>query len=215
MPTNKPKIAGYLNQDLFDKFKAFASENSFSDSQAIAFILEEYFGGSPMNQGELPSSTSRLDALEDEVKLLREMYSPIYDKLFRGESQGEPQGSILDDIVNLDGSSPDELPGELPQIINESPSDLPSEPLTIINESPDELPGELPQIINESPSDLPSEPLTIINELPSKLPGGLPPNKDIVWMSRKGIKRKDAIDLLSIFPDREEAFKYFLNKAKS
>ena len=111
MATNKPKIAGYLPQALHEKFKSFALANEMSDSQAIAHILEFFFDGG--SQGEPPSEPpqDRLAKIEDEIRLLKDMYSPIYNKLFPPKpdlaSIEEVLGCIPADLVNNG-----ELPGE-------------------------------------------------------------------------------------------------------
>ena len=77
-----------------------------------------------------------------------------------------------------------------------------------MNELPGESPDELPSTLNELPGESPDELPSTLDELP----GELPPNKDIVWLGRKGIKRKDAIALLREYPDRNEALKVFQQK---
>ena len=118
MATNKPKIAGYLPQALHEKFKCFASDNGMSDSQAIAHILEVFFdGGSP---SELPSEPQdRISNIEDRLKLLEEMYTPIYSKLFPTEPDTAGILEVLGFIPN------DLLPSE-PQ--GEPLDSTPSEP---------------------------------------------------------------------------------------
>jgi len=200
MATSKPKIAGYLPITLHEKFKCFASDNGMSDSQAIAHILEVFFGEPPSeSQGELPED--RLAKIEDEIRLLRDMYSPIYAKLFpqKPDTAGieEVLGFIPADLVN-DGILPSESPSDLPQgelpgeLPGESPSDLPQ----------GELPGELP---GESPSDLPGE------------PQGEPLKKDVDWLRREITKQGKEWDiangreLLQQYPDRKLALSKYLS----
>ena len=44
MPTDNPKISGYVPQQLYDRFKEYQQENDLSMSQAVILILAEYFG---------------------------------------------------------------------------------------------------------------------------------------------------------------------------
>ena len=57
MPTDNPKISGYIPQLLFDRLKEFQNERGLSMSQAIAVVLSEYFG----LEGFIKSSQSSVE----------------------------------------------------------------------------------------------------------------------------------------------------------
>ncbi len=44
MPTENPKVSGYIPQAVFDQLMQFKSDRGLSVSQAVTAILEEYFG---------------------------------------------------------------------------------------------------------------------------------------------------------------------------
>lgn len=44
MPTDNPKISGYVPQAVYDRFKEFQKEQNLSMSQVVTIILTEYFG---------------------------------------------------------------------------------------------------------------------------------------------------------------------------
>ena len=44
MPTENPKVSGYIPQVVFDQLMQFKAERGLSVSQAVTTILEEYFG---------------------------------------------------------------------------------------------------------------------------------------------------------------------------
>lgn len=44
MATSKPRVAGYVSQELKDLFQAFTQERELSESKALGVLLAEYFG---------------------------------------------------------------------------------------------------------------------------------------------------------------------------
>ena len=59
MPTENPKVSGYIPQAVFDQLMQFKSERGLSVSQAVTAILEEYFG-----LGKVDHTTQRLEEVE-------------------------------------------------------------------------------------------------------------------------------------------------------
>ena len=73
MPTNNPKVSGYVPQDVYDRLIQFRNEKGVSISQAITIVLAEYFGikteiDTPVFVGGV--TLARLEALESQVKQL-------------------------------------------------------------------------------------------------------------------------------------------------
>ena len=44
MPTENPKISGYVPQSIYNRFKQFQEEQKLPMSQVVTLILAEYFG---------------------------------------------------------------------------------------------------------------------------------------------------------------------------
>ena len=59
MPTENPKVSGYIPQPVYDQLMQFKAERSLSVSQAVTTILEEYFG-----LGKVDDTTQRLEVVE-------------------------------------------------------------------------------------------------------------------------------------------------------
>ena len=59
MPTENPKVSGYIPQVVFDKLIQFKAERGLSVSQAVTAILEEYFG-----LGKVDHTAQRLEEVE-------------------------------------------------------------------------------------------------------------------------------------------------------
>lgn len=59
MPTENPKVSGYVPPVVFDRLMQFKSERGLSVSQAITVALEEYFG-----LAKVDHTAQRLEELE-------------------------------------------------------------------------------------------------------------------------------------------------------
>ena len=59
MPTENPKVSGYIPQVVYDHLMQFKSERGLSVSQAVTAILEEYFGCSKVDH-----TNQRLEKVE-------------------------------------------------------------------------------------------------------------------------------------------------------
>ena len=60
MPTENPKVSGYIPQVVYDQLMQFKSELGLSSvSQAVTAILEEYFG-----LGKVDHTSQRLEVVE-------------------------------------------------------------------------------------------------------------------------------------------------------
>ena len=59
MPTENPKVSGYIPQVVYDQLMQFKSERGLSVSQAVTAILEEHFG-----LGKVDHTAQRLEELE-------------------------------------------------------------------------------------------------------------------------------------------------------
>ena len=59
MPTENPKVSGYIPQSVYDQLIKFKAERGLSVSQAVTTILEEYFG-----LGKVDNTTPRLEEVE-------------------------------------------------------------------------------------------------------------------------------------------------------
>ena len=73
MPTNNPKVSGYVPRDVYDRFIQFKDEQGVSISQAVTIVLAEYFEiktevDAPVSVGGV--TLARLEALEHQVKQL-------------------------------------------------------------------------------------------------------------------------------------------------
>jgi len=158
MPTDNPKVSGYIPQHVYDRFKTFCEERGISMSQAVAVIFAEYFGLDLLVKQS--SSTSgllveRVGLLEQELADLRELV----------ENHLELHGAInkKEHLVVHGGSSPEGLSSN----VAEPNTVTPSEPLIEGG-----LPGvELPEVLENvedwsAEGDLPE--IT-----PSELVGGI------------------------------------------
>ena len=59
MPTENPKVSGYIPQAVYDQLMSFKAEHGLSVSQAITAILEEHFG-----LKKADATTQRLESVE-------------------------------------------------------------------------------------------------------------------------------------------------------
>lgn len=69
MATDKPRVAGYVSQELKNLFQAFTQERGLSESKAMAVLLTEYFGVS--QEVTHPSSLDlvrRIEAIEQKME---------------------------------------------------------------------------------------------------------------------------------------------------
>jgi hypothetical protein len=169
MATNKPKVCGYIPANIHTQFKEFRTENNFSDSQALVFILESFFGSSTSGKplGGTPvihqDVTGRIDKLEEKLTLLMDMYTPIYSKLFPSKPPSdipvEHQG-IIADLLGSDAPSSLPVEHQEPQEHEDSkpPSDTPDGTLQEPQgEEDDKLPSDTPVDHQEDISDTPQE----------------------------------------------------------
>lgn len=73
MPTENPKVSGYVPQAVYDRLIEFKDQQGVSISQAITIVLAEYFGietevDAPVAVGGV--TLARLEALEKQVSQL-------------------------------------------------------------------------------------------------------------------------------------------------
>lgn len=107
MVTNKPRVAGYVSQELKDLFQAFTKERQLSESKALGVLLAEYFGVN--HKVAHPSSLDlikRIEALEAEVFRSGKKSAQVFAKAKRNSL--EPETSLLF------GESSDESPSNSP-----------------------------------------------------------------------------------------------------
>lgn len=93
MPTNNPKVSGYVPQHIYDCFKSFCDERSLSMSQAVVLILSERFElDVQVGQGSPSSSllSEKLAQLEEQVSSLSSL-------------QGTPVSELLSKVDFLTG----------------------------------------------------------------------------------------------------------------
>ena len=62
MPTENPKVSGYIPQVVYDQLMTFKAERGLSVSQAVTAILEEYFG-----LGKVDHTAQRLEEVEGKL----------------------------------------------------------------------------------------------------------------------------------------------------
>ena len=70
----KPKLQGYVAQELFDEFERFRATHNLNQSKALEKLLAEYFGkpsASTAPQDEIAAAASLLAAMRAEVAALR------------------------------------------------------------------------------------------------------------------------------------------------
>lgn len=103
MPTNKPRVQGYVPQEVFDRLEGFKDTHGLkSTSEAVTLALEGYFGikqvtgESPVNQENL----LRLDSLEMQVASLYEELARVTQTIVRLEdcvlaTQGKSPSNLL------------------------------------------------------------------------------------------------------------------------
>lgn len=80
MPTDNPKISGYVPQQIYDRFKEYQEENKLSMSQAVIVILSEYFGLEEIvkeNISGSPVGGVTLSAFQDLVKRVEYLESTL------------------------------------------------------------------------------------------------------------------------------------------
>ena len=73
MPTDNPKVSGYVPQAIYDRLIQFKDEQGVSISQAITIVLAEYFGIETEIDAPVPVggvTLARLEALEKQVSQL-------------------------------------------------------------------------------------------------------------------------------------------------
>lgn len=81
MPTKRPRVAAYLSESLYERFKQFASDRKLGDSQALIRVLSDYFGVDyQVAHGELPQVLERVEQLESSLSTMR---SDLLDELKR------------------------------------------------------------------------------------------------------------------------------------
>ena len=70
----KPKLQGYIAQELFDEFEAYRVAHNLNQSKGLEKLLAEYFGGSiasTVPQDEVAAAASLLAAMRSELAALR------------------------------------------------------------------------------------------------------------------------------------------------
>jgi hypothetical protein len=175
MPSSLPRVAAYIDPELEQQLQAFCQEQNFSTSEAIAHILNHFFGRLPSELLETPSTLSRLDDLAKRLEVVEQAI---------GELQREP----LSKPPNKSSEPLGELPSSIPNS-QEPTGEFPSESLNqeLTEELPDESPsqeltGEFPsESLNQEPTEeLPDEPPSqeptgeLLSELPVRVPHPIP-----------------------------------------
>jgi len=95
MPTKKPRVAAYLPDTLYRKFKQFAEENKIGDSQALILVLSNYFEVTQeVAHFSSPDLLSRFESLEKVVLQIQQQLDrtgsvPIFF------DQQEPEISLI------------------------------------------------------------------------------------------------------------------------
>ena len=140
MPSSLPRVAAYIDPELEQQLQAFCQEQNFSTSEAIAHILNHFFGRLPSELLETPSTLSRLDDLAKRLEVVEQAI---------GELQREP----LSKPPNKSSEPLGELPSSIPNS-QEPTGEFPSESLN--QELTEELPDEPPS--QEVTGELLSEP---------------------------------------------------------
>lgn len=146
MPTNKPKIAGYVPPAIKEKFVKFCEERSISESQGVTVILAVYFGMETLIEGGTEGITiggvtpARVEALEQRVEALERQQSTKVEhssKLLPQE-MSEEKSPAQNTTNNLESDSPKSSPeNESPRIppigspLFDIPSDLLSTPIHV------------------------------------------------------------------------------------
>jgi hypothetical protein len=159
MPTDNPKVSGYIPQHIYDSFKTFCEERGISMSQAVTVIFAEYFGldlSVKQNSSTSRPLVERVGLLEQELADLRALV----------ENHLELRGVIdkKEHSVVQDSSSPEAVSSN----VAEPNTITPSEPLIEGGLAGVELPEVLENVEDWSAEgDLPE--IT-----PSELVGGIP-----------------------------------------
>lgn len=135
MPTDNPKISGYVPQQIYDRFKQYQEENNLSMSQAVIVILAEYFGieetikenisGSPIGGvtlSEFQELKLRLEKVELEVEQLKSTSKNVevevendIDDIVAQQEENLVEQSSNEDQENI-SSLPLDLGVDYPQI---------------------------------------------------------------------------------------------------
>ena len=70
----KPKLQGYVQQELFDEFERFRTSHNLNQSKALEKLLAEYFGkssASALPHEEAIATSTLADSLRAELAALR------------------------------------------------------------------------------------------------------------------------------------------------
>jgi hypothetical protein len=102
MPSSLPRIAAYIDTELEQQLKAFCKEQNFSTSEAIAHILNHFFGRLPSELAETPSTISRLDDLTKRLEAVEQVLSELLRELLSKppDESSEPSGELPSSIPN-------------------------------------------------------------------------------------------------------------------
>ncbi len=110
MPTSKPRVQGYVPQEVFDRLERFKYTHGLkSTSEAVTLALEGYFGikqvtgDSPVNQENL----ARLDRLETQVASLYKELARVTQAIAQlADSSLVTQGKSLSNLLVSHSESP-------------------------------------------------------------------------------------------------------------
>lgn len=132
MATDKPRVAGYVSQELKALFQTFTKERKLSESKALGVLLSEYFGVSQeVAHHSSLGLVKRIEALEEGLSQLSQRfdeYSPPPDEWFTS-------------VPGLDGETVEEIEEQQPVKVDEPKS----EQINLLeSESENDSPSELP-----------------------------------------------------------------------
>ena len=107
MATNKSKVLAYLPKQTYERLALFQRDRGVSLSQAVALVIEDYFGLSPEPLQE--SVSDRLTRLEDAIAKLTDLPS----NSSHTDSPDEPINQSKNNLdINLLNNSP--VRGDMP-----------------------------------------------------------------------------------------------------
>lgn len=165
MPTENRRVATYLPKELDERLSAFKSKHGLNgDSPALVAILSEFFKVSQQvarsASFDKPDFLERLEAVESKVAHLKdELLSELKSKLLelsdstKQQSVQQVKEEVRSELLSeLESKSPkEEVPGQLNLIPDAQDSELPSEPLSELEESFEKQHSE---ILSEPKSEL-------------------------------------------------------------
>lgn len=204
MPTDNPKVSGYVPKAVYDRLIQFKDERGVSISQAVTVVLAEYFGVDHfVDQVSLGGVTlAQIDKLEQKLTDFIESVNHRFQKLevviessgilssllmpqnnLPGQSSiGNQNGGLPNEISNNSGNETDLPIPEVNPVLSE-------DKVVALNELLSELPGE------DVFSDVQVEQQDPASLLPSELQSKLPDKEDLNDLPIPGIQALSAKQL--------------------